>query len=165
MNTDAGALEQRIIRLEDAEAIRQLKLTYARLCDNGYDADGIVELFDPEGDVSWEGGSFGTYRGHEEIRTFFRNVSSEILWAVHLMLNPMVEISQDGSTARGSWYLLELATMTAGEGGAPPDAVIMTGVYDDRVVKRDGSWRFQRIKIDFHQISNLNRGWVEQQFR
>jgi len=165
VSTNAGSLEHRISRLEEAEAIRQLKLTYARLCDNGYDADGIVGLFASEGDVSWEGGTFGTHRGHEEIRTFFQNVSSEIMWAVHLMLNPAVEISEDGSTAQGSWYLLELATMTAQDADAPPDAVIMTGVYDDRFVKRDGSWRFQRIKIDFHQISNLNRGWVEQRFR
>ena len=167
MTADAGAgesLEQRIGRLADVEMIRQLKLTYARLCDNGYDADGIVELFDPEADVSWEGGSFGTYRGHEEIRGFFQNVSSEILWAVHLMLNPLVRVSADGSSAQGSWYLVELATMTSADGG-PPDAVIMTGLYDDRFVKRQGTWRFQRIKIDFNQISNWNRGWVEQRFR
>ncbi len=165
MSVEPGFLEQRITRLEDIEAIRQLKLTYARLCDNGYDADGIVGLFDPDGDVSWEGGIFGHHRGHEEIRTFFQNVSGEILWAVHLMLNPLVRVSDDGGSAQGSWYLLELATMTARDDGAQPDAVIMTGVYDDRFVKRQGSWRFERIKIDFHQISNLNRGWVEQRFR
>jgi hypothetical protein len=161
----SDSLEQRVSRLEDIEALRQLKLTYARLCDNGYDADGIVELFDPEGDVSWEGGSFGTYNGHEEIRGFFQDVSSEILWAVHLMINPLVEVAPDGSSAKGSWYLLELTTMTSAEDGAPPDAVIMTGIYDDRFIKRQGRWRFQRIKIDFQQISNLNRGWVEQRFR
>lgn len=160
-----GSLEQRVSRLEDLEAIRQLKLEYARLCDVGYDADGIVELFDPDSDVSWEGGIFGHHRGLEEIRTFFQNVSTEILWAVHLMLNPLVRLGADGTSAQGSWYLLELATMTARDDGDPPDAVIMTGTYDDRFVKRRGEWRFQRIKIDFQQISNWNRGWVEQQFR
>jgi SnoaL-like domain len=165
VSADGDSLERRVARLEDVEAIRQLKLTYARLCDNGYDADGIVGLFDSEGDVSWEGGAFGVHRGHEAIRTFFQNVSSEILWAVHLMLNPLVQVAADGNSAQGSWYLLELATMTAAEDAAPPDAVIMSGVYDDRFVKRQDGWRFQRIKIDFHQISNLDRGWVAQRFR
>ena len=165
MSADARTIDERLTRLEDAEAIRELKLTYARLCDNGYDADEIVELFDPDGDVSWEGGTFGTHRGHEEIRTFFQNVSSEILWAAHLMLNPVVQLAPDGTSAHGSWYLLELATMVARDPSAPPDAVIMTGVYDDLFVKRQEAWRFRRIKIDFHQISNLNRGWVEQRFR
>jgi hypothetical protein len=161
----SAALEQRVSRLEDIEAIRQLKLTYAKLCDVGYDADGIVALFDPDADVSWEGGIFGRHKGHDEIRTFFQNVSSEILWAVHLMINPVVRLEPDGKSAQGSWYLLELATMTSRQDGASADAVIMTGVYDDKFVKRENGWRFQHIKIDFHQISNLNRGWVEQRFR
>lgn len=165
MSENQPSPEERINRLEDIEAIRQLKLTYARLCDVGYDADGIVGLFDPDGDVSWEGGIFGHHIGREAIRTFFQNVSSEILWAVHLMLNPLVRLDDGGQTASGSWYLLELATMTAKEADAPPDSVIMSGLYDDRFVKRDGVWRFQRIRIDFQQISNLDQGWVKQQFR
>lgn len=159
------SLEARISRLEDAEAIRDLKLTYARFCDSGYDADGILGLFDSTESISWESDVFGHHHGPDSIRSFFENVSSEILWAVHLMLNPIVRVSPDGRTATGSWYLLELATMVARHPQAPPDAVIMSGKYDDRFVKRDGVWRFQRIEIDFQQVSNLDRGWVEQRFR
>lgn len=159
------SLEERISRLEDVEAIRELKLSYAKLCDDGYDADGIVGLFDSEEAVSWESDVFGHHRGPDAIRSFFENVSSEILWALHMMLNPIVRVAPDGRTATGSWYLLELATMIAKEPQAPPDAVIMTGKYDDRFVKRAGVWRFQRIQIDFQQVSNLDRGWVEQRFR
>ena len=45
-------IERRLQVLEDAEAIRNLKARYAALCDNQYDADGIVSLFTE--DPVWE---------------------------------------------------------------------------------------------------------------
>jgi hypothetical protein len=158
-----GDLEARIQRLEDIEAIRDLKMAYAKLCDEGYDADGIVALFADE-DVSWESDVFGTYRGRDEIHAWFDGVDAEIRWALHLMVNPRIDVAPGGRTAKGSFYLLELATMSAADGGEP-DAVVMTGKYDDEFVKVGDEWRFKRIVINFEQVSNLDQGWVKQQFR
>jgi hypothetical protein len=36
-------LETRVRRLEDLEAIKQLKARYCRLCADGYDADRLAE--------------------------------------------------------------------------------------------------------------------------
>jgi hypothetical protein len=163
MSSAGNSLEARIQRLEDIEAIRDLKMTYAKLCDEGYDADGIVALFAEE-DVSWESDVFGTYNGREEIHHFIDNVDAEIVWALHLMVNPRVEVAADGQTAKGSFYLLELATMTA-IGDGDPDAVVMTGKYANDFVKVGGEWRFKRIQLDFEQLSNLDQGWVKQPFR
>jgi hypothetical protein len=156
-------LEARIQRLEDIEAIRALKMRYAKLCDEGYDADGIVSLFAEE-DVSWVSDVFGTYRGRDEIHAWFDGVGEEIRWALHFMINPVVEVGADGTTATGSFYLLELATMSA-PGGGEPDAVVMTGKYADEFVKVGGDWRFKKIEVNFEQVSNLDQGWVRQQFR
>lgn len=160
----AGDLEARIQRLEDIQAIHDLKMTYAKLCDEGYDADGIVGLFAEGIDVEWVSDVFGTHIGRDGIQTWFENVSGEILWALHLMINPVIDVAEDGQTATGRFYLLELATMTAPDGGEP-DAVVMTGKYADEFVKQDGVWRFRRISVDFEQVSNLDQGWVRQQFR
>jgi hypothetical protein len=157
-------LEARIQRLEDIEAIRNVKMAYAKLCDEGYDADGIVGLFAQHKDVEWVSDVFGTHVGRDGIHTWFENVNDEIQWAVHLMINPVVEVADDGQSAKGSFYLLELATMSAADGG-DPDAVIMTGKYADQFVKEDGEWRFERIEVNFEQVSNLDQGWVKQQFR
>jgi hypothetical protein len=157
-------LEARIQRLEDIEAIRNVKMAYAKLCDEGYDADGIVGLFAQHTDVEWVSDVFGTHVGRDGIHNWFENVNAEIHWAVHLMINPVVELADDGQSAKGSFYLLELATMSAADGG-DPDAVIMTGKYADRFVKEDGEWRFERIEVNFDQVSNLDQGWVKQQFR
>jgi hypothetical protein len=164
MSSAGDSLEARIQRLEDIEAIRGVKMAYAKLCDEGYDADGIVALFSDQHEVSWESDVFGHYHGRDEIHHWFDTVDAEILWALHLMINPQVEVAPDGQTATGRFYLLELATMTA-LGAGDPDAVVMTGKYADEFVKVDGQWRFKRIVIDFEQASNLDQGWVKQPFR
>lgn len=158
------SLEARVQRLEDKEAIVNVKMAYAKLCDEGYDADGIVGLFAEHTDVEWVSDVFGTHLGREGVHKWFANVDEEIQWAVHLMLNPAIEVGADGTTAVGRFYLLELATMAA-PGGGDPDAVIMTGKYKDDFVKEDGVWRFKRIEVNFEQVSNLDQGWVRQQFR
>ena len=160
----AGDLEARLQRLEDKEAIRDLKMTYAKLCDEGYDADGIVGLFAEHTDVEWVSDVFGTHRGRSGIHAWFEDVDEEIRWALRLMINPVIEVAEDGESAKGSFYLLELATMSAPDGGTP-DAVIMTGKYADDFVKEDGRWRFKRIEVNFEQVSNLDQGWVRQPFR
>ena len=59
-------LEERITRLEDLEAIKQLKATYCEICDDKHDPDRIVTIFAEDG--IWEGKGIGTARGHAEIR-------------------------------------------------------------------------------------------------
>jgi hypothetical protein len=160
----ARDLEARIQRLEDIQAIHDLKMTYAKLCDEGYDADGIVALFANGVDVEWVSDVFGTHVGRDGIHAWFDNVDEEIRWALHLMINPVIDVADDGQTATGRFYLLELATMSA-PGGGDPDAVVMTGKYRDDFVKENGEWRFRRIEVNFEQVSNLDQGWVKQQFR
>lgn len=157
-------LEQRISRLEDVEAIKNLKAQYALYCDNGYDADGLVSLF--VDDAAWESNAFGTYHGKQEIHGFLTTLADEsIKWALHYMISPVVDVAEDGNSARGRWYLLELGTLVGLDNPSTRDPVIMTANYDDEFVKVDGEWKFARVKVHFHQVSNLADGWVKQPFR
>ena len=160
----SDGIEARIQRLEDIQAIHDLKMAYAKLCDEGYDADKIVALFAENVDVEWVSDVFGTHLGRDGIHKWFDNVDEEIRWALHLMINPVIEVADDGTTATGRFYLLEPATMSSPDGGEP-DAVVMTGKYRDDFVKENGSWRFRRIEVNFEQVSNLDQGWVKQPFR
>ena len=157
------AIEERLARLEDVEAIKNLKARYAYYCDHGYDADGMASLFVE--DSLWTSNSFGTYHGRDAIHEFQSKISSEILWALHFMICPVVNISADGQTASGSWYLIEFATMTRPSGDDLKDAVVMTAVYNDTFVREDGEWRFKTVSVEFHQVSDLDKGWVLQKFR
>jgi 3-phenylpropionate/cinnamic acid dioxygenase small subunit len=55
----------------------------------------------------------------------------------HLVTNPLIELSDDGLTARcrSQWTVLQ-ATDTL------PLQVVATGRYDDRLAWRDGRWHF-----------------------
>ena len=85
---DLEALERRIQRLEDLEAIKQLKARYAAYCDAHYDADALAELF--TADAVWDGGILGYNEGRETIRQFFRGSSQRISFALHYIVSPII---------------------------------------------------------------------------
>jgi len=157
-------LARRLERLEDVRAIEQLKFRYAQYCDDGYDAQGIAGLFRPDGRwiVDGEGGSND---GREQIEAHFAKLSEHIPWALHYVINPQVELAEDGQTAAGHFRLLCLCTIVRGDGSGEKDAVILNVDYRDLFVKHDGQWYFQELRGSTHQVSNWDQGWVKQQFR
>ncbi|MDI2030180.1 nuclear transport factor 2 family protein [Saccharopolyspora sp. TS4A08] len=163
-DTDLADLTRRITRLEDVRAIEQLKFRYAAFCDDGYDPDGIASCFADDGRwvVDGEGGSMV---GHEEIKAHFRALSKKISWALHHVLNPQVELDEDGRTATGHFYLLCLCTIESLDDPTEKDPVLITIHYTDQFVKRDGRWYFQELLGKTHQVSNWDQGWVKQPLR
>ena len=158
-------VEERLGHLEDLEAIRNLKSVYALYCDDNYDADGFRQLFVE--DSVWESNAFGVYRGIEEIATFIRELPSQIHWALHYMVNPIITFNADRTEATGRWILIEFATMAAVESASSkdPEAVIITCGYHDDFVRTDEGWRFKHVRAQFHNVSAWEKGWVKQPFR
>lgn len=158
-------IEERLGRLEDAEAIRNLKSAYAFYCDNNYDSDGFRRLFIE--DSSWESNAFGVYNGIEELATFIRELPAQIHFALHYIVNPMITFNADRSEASGRWLLIEYATMAAVEQSPDndPEAVVITCTYHDDLVKTPDGWRFKTVRAHFHNVSAWQLGWVKQPFR
>jgi ketosteroid isomerase-like protein len=148
---DLEALERRIQRLEDLEAIKQLKARYAAYCDAHYDADALAELF--TADAVWDGGILGYNEGRETIRQFFRGSSQRISFALHYIVSPIIEI--DGDTAHGIWYLLQTCTYLNGN-----QAVWGAATYHDRYVRDRGVWKFQHVRITSHFWTPFEEGWA-----
>lgn len=148
-------LTAKIQRLEDIEAIRNLKARYCAFCDDGYDPDGIASLFVEEG--IWEGGirARGKHEGREAIRSYFTGTSSRITFSVHNAINPIIEV--DGDTAHASWNLFQPCT----ESG---QAYWVSGVYQDDYVKVDGQWFFKHLRITFNFWTPFEQGWDKQPF-
>ncbi len=165
-STDATVeeLSRRLTRLEDVQAIEKLKYTYAGFCDDSYNPDGIANLFVEDGRwiVDGEG---ATLVGREDIRKHFAALSERISWALHFVMAPNIDISADGTSATGTFYLLCLCTIEQTDNPAQKDAVVLTVTYSDKFIKRDGAWYFQELVGRTHQVSNWDKGWVEQQFR
>ncbi|MDR6438735.1 uncharacterized protein (TIGR02246 family) [Paenarthrobacter nicotinovorans] len=157
-------LTRRLVRLEDVQAIEKLKYTYAGYCDDSYNPEGIAALFVEDGRwiVDGEG---ATLVGHDAIRGHFTALSERIPWALHFVMAPNIVVAEDGLSAKGTFYLLCLCTIEQTEDPSKKDAVVLTVTYSDKFVKRDGTWFFEELIGRTHQVSNWDKGWVEQQFR
>ena len=153
-------LAARLDRLEAIEAIRVLKARYADVCDTGYDPVRMRPFFTE--DAVWDGGPrFGRHEGVDAICEFFAGVSSQITWALHYMIAPVIEVADDGEAATGSWYLLEPCTMATDEG---PRAMLLMGRYADRYRKEPDGWKFTEVRLDAQTITPLDEGWVRTSF-
>lgn len=148
------SLESRIQRLEDIEAIKQLKARYCALCDDGYDADQLADLFTE--DAIWHGGSLGVAKGREKIRKFFQNTPAVMPFAVHMVMNPEIEV--DGDTATGRWYLFQAATFQPADKTAAR-ALWGSARYDEEYVRVDGEWKFKSLRLTSRFWTPYDEGW------
>src|SRR3546814_18502163 len=105
---DTAELEKRITRMEDIEAIKQLKALYCEICDDMHNPDRIGDLFAEDG--IWESPEFGKAVGHAEIRELFRNFQKMLSFSQHKLMNPRIPV--DGKRATGTWYILGPWTST-----------------------------------------------------
>ena len=150
-----ATLEQRLARLEAIQEITLLKARYCAYCDDQYDPDGIAGLFTEDG--IWDGELFGRHVGRDAIRSFFRRASSEITFAAHLVMNPIIDITGPGQ-ATGKWRLIMPATVRV---DGRSEARWLVNGYDERYVIDDGVWRFQIMNIHINFYTPHLGTWVE----
>jgi len=148
-------VEARLARLEAAEQIRALKARYCELCDSGYDADNLAELFVE--DAVWDGGSqLGRHEGREAICRFFQSMPAMISFAIHHVSNPFITVSDDAKSAKGRWYLFQTAT-TAPEGRA----IWFAATYEDEYIRVGDSWFFKEVLLKRRFVAPYERGWAK----
>jgi 3-phenylpropionate/cinnamic acid dioxygenase small subunit len=143
-----AALEARLQRQEDVEAIRHLLREYGRALDAG-DLRAYASLFAVDGE--WIGG-FGTVKGRDAIAPFMeKHMRTPPPWGeepesvssrpgprgVHLMTNEIIEVNGDHATAWSKWtYIIRSADNKP--------SIALEGHYDDELVRENGQWRFKR---------------------
>ena len=141
--------EANLQRLLDIEAIRTLKYRYGALCDDDYRADGLAALFTK--DAVWDGGPFGRYEGREAIRAFFAGAPAAVSFAVHYLINPIIEI--DGDRAEGQWSLWQ--SMVFRE---TSKAYWLIGQYTDQYVRTAGGWLFAGVSLKVRVLTPYDLG-------
>ncbi|MEM7080236.1 MAG: nuclear transport factor 2 family protein [Pseudomonadota bacterium] len=150
------ALNARIQRLEDIEAIRQLKATYCDVCDDGHNPDRIVTIFTE--DCIWEARGIGTANGRDELRALFERFGSMMSFTQHMTMNPRIEV--DGDTATGRWYLFGPFTFPANK-----QAKWQAARYEETYARVEGEWLIKHLKVCSPQMSvKYEQGWGETLF-
>ena len=155
LSAEVRELRDRVRRLEDIEALRNLKAEYAAACDDNYDADRLAALFVE--DATWESQGMGKYEGREAIREFFRGISGHFVFALHYGLNPQIEVT--GDTARARWYLFMPCTV-----GDTGKAMWRAGLDEEEYVRVDGRWMYRSKKSAPFFHTTFEEGWAKQQF-
>ena len=135
---DLADLEKRITRLEDIEAIKQLKARYCEICDDTHNPDTIASVFAE--DAIWESADFGKAEGHEAIRGLFSNFRKLFTFSQHNIMNPIITV--DGDRATGSWYIM--GPWTHAENN---EEKWMALRYDDDYVKVNDVWKYQHLRV------------------
>ncbi len=153
----AGTLEQQVARLVAIEDIKNLKAVYCSYCDAHYDPDGLANLFVEDG--VWDGGTeFGRHTGRIAIKEFFSGASGSIVFAAHLVMNPIIEV--DADTATGKWRLLMPCTVLDETNKA--EARWLLSAYDEQYVKVDSRWLFKSLTVDSQFYAAHLTGWADQ---
>ncbi len=129
-------LEERLQRLEDKDAIREIIQDYAVKLTSR-DFDGYVALFAPEG--VWRNGDI-VKRGRDEIKAMlqdmFPDTPSDYVNEESYMLVSNIQIEIDGDRATAHSRQLSIIR---GLGGDPTP--VLAGRYEDVFVRRDGAWK------------------------
>ncbi|MGI9324179.1 MAG: nuclear transport factor 2 family protein [Pseudomonadales bacterium] len=149
-------IEQRITRLEDIEAIKQLKALYCEICDDGHDPERIVTIFTEDG--IWEGKGIGIANGHGEIRALFERFRAMMSFTQHMTMNPRIEVTD--TTAKGTWYFFGPFTFRDGN-----QAKWQATRYHEDYEKVDGEWKIKHLKIAPPGMSvDYEKGWGESRY-
>ena len=107
----------------------------------------------------------GVYEGIESITRFWNTVFAEKkhmtpgFLAIHMTVNPLIEINKKGTMAKGVWHSHGFASM--GMGGRPTQFLCL-GKYDMEYVKEDGQWKFLKFAYRLTFMCPYEKGWVEE---
>ena len=142
---DVKELEKRITRIEDIEAIKQLKARYCEICDDMHNPNRITSLFVEDG--IWESPDFGKAQGHEAIRNLFQEFQNMFSFSQHNITNPIIDV--DGDHATGIWYIMGPWDYTK-----DGRKIWMTTRYDDDYVKVDGAWKYQHLRTAVRMVED-----------
>lgn len=147
-------LTSRIQRLEDLEAIKQLKALYCEICDDDHNPDRIVTIFTE--DAIWEGRGIGKATGHAEIRGLFENFQKMMSFSQHMTMNPRIEVN--GDEAKGTWYFFGAFTFR----GDVPQAKWQATRYHETYARIDGEWKIKHLQVKPPGMSvPYEKGWAE----
>ena len=148
---DMVELEKRLTRMEDIEAIRQLKATYCDICDDDHNPDRITTIFAEDG--IWEADGFGKAQGHAALRELFKKFQTLISFSQHQVMNPIITI--DGDRATGIWYFFGPFTFYKNN-----QAKWLAARYEDEYVKVNGEWKIQHLYGRGRMSTDYEKSWA-----
>ena len=156
-------LQDKVRTLEDIEQIKTLQRAYGYYVDNMM-PDDVADLFTNDGTFQLGG---RVCIGQKSIRNYFRKTmfkrpeDGTKKLDLHMQLQGVVHIDQNGQTAKGRWQYLGLTTDYMGKPPGELQPIIGNGVYEDEYAKEDGKWKIKKLTFNGSFTCTLQDGWVK----
>jgi hypothetical protein len=149
-------IEKTVTRLEDEKAIENLQRSYGFYGDKGQWKD-VADLFAENGTL--ELGGRGVFVGKKRVLEYMTRIAPEGLTRGrmfnHLQLQPIVNVSPDGNSAKGRWrFIGEIANAATGT------TLWTGGVYENEYVKENGVWKIRSLHGYFRFSTPYADGWA-----
>jgi SnoaL-like domain len=155
-------LDARTTRVEDITQIQRLQRAFGYYVDKGYFGEA-ADLFTERGKVQY--GVDGVYVGHDRIRELFTRHGGGSMTAagpglpfgrfnMHMQLQPMVTVADDGRTAHARWR--EWALL----GQYQVEIFWGDAVLENDYVKEDGVWKIATMRYYTNFVAPYQGGWA-----
>ena len=144
------ALEASHQRLQDIEAIKQLKAQYLNACDR-QDPEAVRGCF-AEGEVIIDMSYFGHCRNRDEFvdGVFVPRGCHDHVLDMHHCSNPEIELLSE-TEARGTWALNYRNINTQDH-----TLTLLSAMYHDEYRKIQGQWKISRSRTEYRTALNCS---------
>jgi SnoaL-like domain len=154
-----AALSHEADRLTDISLVKRLQRAYGYYIDRGYWQEAAELFLD---DATYETGVDGVYVGKRRILEFLvrqggGNPGPGLPYGQlnhRMQLQPVIHVAADGRAAQGRWR--ELALL----GQFKKYAAWGDGVYENRYVKKEGTWRIGALHFYPNFVAPYEGGWA-----
>lgn len=155
---DLSAIERQLERAIAYDAVENLANAYNFYLDE-FDGAAAAELFTDDAAVrvinaDVAGGRAGILAAIEGPRAPDARVRPAGFIAIHQTLQPIVEVSADGRSAR-IWLRLFGSSGRRGEDGA-----WIAGIYAGEASNRDGVWALEQMDLYLNWAADYTTGWA-----
>jgi hypothetical protein len=154
IRTRLAQLERSLHKAQAIRDIKRLQYSYAHYAESGLWLD-LGDLFAKDGVAHY---AQGDYRGPESLRKFYLQELGRGQLGLadgriypHIMIQPVVTVSDDGKTARGRWHVIAML----GSYGAA-SASWAGVVYENRYVFEDGVWKISELSYNSQYSGRYN---------
>jgi hypothetical protein len=165
-NDITSDLHRRLTRLESIQEIHNLMGRRAYLHSAGRHDLEISELWSHHPDVVFEAEDMGAWTSLSSIRKSYVDGNpfppgTKGLMVEHTLTTPVLEIAEDGKTAKGVWISPGHETFPVGEGERPKSHWSWGRYAVDFRKEEDGKWKIWHLHVLTTFRTPYNQDWVE----
>ncbi|HTV52262.1 MAG TPA: nuclear transport factor 2 family protein [Steroidobacteraceae bacterium] len=157
LEQQVGQLEAQLTHAQDVSALERLQRAYGYYLDAAQ-WDQMADLFTDDGSI--EIGLDGVYVGKQRVRQYLHALGGGQVGLhpgqinEHIMLQPVIDVSPDGTSARGRWRTVIMA------GEYHKNALWGEGPYENEYVKQNGVWKIYKLHWYQTYMVPYQGGWA-----